>query len=67
MDSNTHPNAFRAEAEEKRQQVKTLIAEANALEAQANELEGQNAPEQSPAATPSQLERDDARSDKKKK
>jgi hypothetical protein len=41
MDGNaTHPNAYRAEAQEKLAEAARLTSEAEALEAQANELEG---------------------------
>lgn len=42
--SDTHPNAFRAEANELRKQGSQLIDAAKALEAQADELEKSAAP-----------------------
>lgn len=36
--NQTHPNAFREEAEQKRRQADVLLTEANALEDQANAL-----------------------------
>lgn len=43
--SDTHPNAFRMEAEEKRQEAARLIQEANDLELQANNQEVAKHPE----------------------
>lgn len=50
--SDTHPNAFRAEATEKRTQGMQLINEAEALEARAVELEGGDVPELPPKVAP---------------
>ncbi len=40
----THPNAYRSEASEKRNQAQFLISEAEVLEAKANELDPAGAP-----------------------
>lgn len=42
-ENTTHPNAYRAEAAEKRTQAVQLNAQADELEAQANQLEGKKA------------------------
>lgn len=58
---DTHPNAYRAEAAEKRTEIARLASEANALDAKADELEGKT------PAVPDMPEPDKSADDSKRK
>ncbi len=59
--ADTHPNAYLTEAQEKRNQAAILISEAEALEAQAKAISGEEAPpeDDEPDSSPDNEEGED--------